>query len=112
MPHARTNGLISEGCERIIALIRIYTGFEFCRVKHKGRMNALPNFQMKANLATVFRGPITELQQLGELIASFIESHFDVQMVFQHTSASKLWIKEGGEMNEMEGVMNEDAGRT
>jgi hypothetical protein len=55
---------------------------------------------VKANLGLVLRGEIVALKSLVERLDGLISSTPAVQLVHKHVSASKLWIREGGEMNE------------
>jgi hypothetical protein len=40
------------------------------------------------------------LHEVAEGIGLFISKHPEVQLVHKHLSASKLWIKDGDEMND------------
>jgi hypothetical protein len=55
---------------------------------------------VKANLGLVLRGEIVALKGFVERLDGMISETPDVQLVHKHVSASKLWVKEGGEMNE------------
>ena len=56
--------------------------------------------EMKANLGLVVRGEIVALKGFVERLDGMISETPEVQLVHKHVSASKLWVKEGGEMNE------------
>jgi len=58
------------------------------------------NTELKANLGMVLRGDLVALKSLVERLDGLISEAPAVQLVHKHVSASKLWIKEGGEMNE------------
>ena len=55
---------------------------------------------VKANLGLVLRGEIVALKSFLERLDGLISETTKVQLVHKHVSASKLWLKEGGEMNE------------
>lgn len=55
---------------------------------------------VKANLGLVLRGEIVALKGFVERLDGMISETPEVQLVHKHVSASKLWLKEGGEMNE------------
>ena len=56
--------------------------------------------EMKANLGLVYRGEIVALKSFLEQLDRLTSETPAVQLVHKHVSASKLWVKEGGEMNE------------
>jgi hypothetical protein len=56
--------------------------------------------EIKANFAIVLRGDILEIREVVAGLDILLRSHPDIKLVHQMTSASKLWIKEGGEMDE------------
>ena len=56
--------------------------------------------EMKANLGLVFRGEVVALKGFLERLDELTSETPEVQLVHKHVSASKLWVKEGGEMNE------------
>lgn len=58
------------------------------------------NKELKANLGLVVRGEVVALKSFLERLDGLISETPEVQLVHKHVSASKLWIKEGGEMNE------------
>jgi hypothetical protein len=55
--------------------------------------------EMKANLGILFRGDFRALEDLLERIAPILEET-GIQIVHKQVSASKLWIKEGEDMND------------
>jgi hypothetical protein len=54
--------------------------------------------ELKANLGLVVRGEYSALSEFSERLER-LTSDTGVQIVHKHVSASKLWIKEGDEMN-------------
>jgi len=58
------------------------------------------NTELKANVGIVLRGEIVALKGFVERLDGLISQTPGMQLVHKHVSASKLWIKEGGEMNE------------
>lgn len=58
------------------------------------------NTELKANLGIVLRGDIVALRGFVERLDGLISEMPEMQLVHKHVSASKLWVKEGGEMNE------------
>lgn len=57
---------------------------------------------LKANVGIVLRGEVVALRGFAERLDVLIAESEGVQLVHKHLSASKLWIREGGEMNEEE----------
>ena len=55
---------------------------------------------VKANLGLVLRGEIVALKSFVERLDGLISETPEVRLIHKHVSASKLWVKEGGEMNE------------
>jgi hypothetical protein len=66
----------------------------------EGKENMNGNTELKANLGIVLRGEVVALKSLLERLDGLISETPEVQLVHKHVSASKLWLKEGGEMNE------------
>jgi len=59
--------------------------------------------ELKANLGLVLRGDIVVLRLFMDDLEKLLNKRPDVQIVHKHVSASKLWIREGEEMNEEHG---------
>ena len=58
--------------------------------------------ELKANLALVLRGDVVVLRAFMTDLDNLLANRPEVQIVHKHVSASKLWIREGEEMNEGE----------
>jgi len=56
--------------------------------------------ELKANLGFIIRGDYSDLTDFSEKLEKLI-IETGVQMVHKHASASKLWIREGDEVNEL-----------
>ena len=54
--------------------------------------------ELKANLGLVLRGDIVVLRALMSDLDRLLARSPAVQVVHKHVSASKLWIREGDEM--------------
>jgi|WetSurMetagenome_2_1015567.scaffolds.fasta_scaffold74737_2 hypothetical protein len=59
----------------------------------------MKSMELKANLGFVVRGDFTGLNLFADLIDK-LALQAGVQIVHKQVSASRLWIKEGDEMNE------------
>jgi hypothetical protein len=59
--------------------------------------NEIPS--LKANLGILLRGDYKDLAEFLEIIEPALK-RTGVQLVHKHASASKLWIREGDEMND------------
>jgi hypothetical protein len=59
--------------------------------------------ELKANLALVLRGDVVVLRAFMTDLDNLLANRPEVQIVHKHVSASKLWIREGEEMNEGDG---------
>jgi hypothetical protein len=55
--------------------------------------------ELKANLGLVFRGEYSALSEFSERLEELV-NEMGIQIVHKHVSASKLWIREGDEMND------------
>ena len=55
--------------------------------------------EIKANFAVVLRGDILAIRDVAAGLDSLLRKRSGVVIVHQMTSASKLWINEGDEMN-------------
>ena len=55
--------------------------------------------ELKANLGLVCRGEYSALSEFSERLEKLVEE-MGIQIVHKHVSASKLWIKEGDDMND------------
>ena len=64
------------------------------------RMTKSEITELKANLGLVLRGDVVILKALMADLDRLLSERPEVQIVHKHVSASKLWIKEGGDMNE------------
>ena len=51
-------------------------------------------------MGIVLRGDVIALKGFVERLDELIAESPDMQLVHKHISASKLWIREGGEINE------------
>ena len=58
--------------------------------------------ELKANLGIVLRGDFVVLNAFMADLDRLLAKRPEVQIVHKHVSASKLWIREGEEMNEGE----------
>ena len=58
--------------------------------------------EVKANFAIVLRGDIFALREITAGLDLLLASNPGIKVVHKQTSASKLWIKEGSEMNGIE----------
>jgi hypothetical protein len=58
--------------------------------------------ELKANLGIVLRGDVVVLRAFMADLDKLLANRSEVQIVHKHVSASKLWIREGEEMNEGE----------
>jgi len=54
----------------------------------------------KANMALVVRGHLAEIQALAQELTFLLQAKPSIVVVHRQLSGSKLWIKEGGDMNE------------
>lgn len=54
--------------------------------------------ELKANLGFVIRGEYSALSEFSERLERLV-TDTGVQIVHKHASASKLWLKEGDDMN-------------
>jgi len=55
--------------------------------------------ELKANLGIVVRGDILELKDFLVTLNDYLSEFTGINLVHKQLSASKLWIKEGDEMN-------------
>ena len=53
--------------------------------------------EIKANLGLVVRGDVVALKTLVGRLNEVIADVGELEIIFKHVSASKLWIKEGGD---------------
>lgn len=58
----------------------------------------MKQIELKANLGLVVRGDYSAINAFMEGIEALL-NETGVQLVHKHASASKLWIKEGDDMN-------------
>ena len=58
--------------------------------------------ELKANLGLVLRGDVVVLKAFMADLDRLLAKRPEIQIVHKHVSASKLWIREGEEMNEGE----------
>lgn len=56
--------------------------------------------ELKANLGVVLRGDVIVLKAFMADLDKLLAKRPEVQIVHKHVSASKLWIREGEEMND------------
>jgi hypothetical protein len=56
--------------------------------------------EVKANLGLVLRGDVIALKAFMADLDKILDKRSELQVVHRHVSASKLWIREGEEMNE------------
>jgi len=61
--------------------------------------SSMKEIELKVNFGLVLRGDILALHEVTEGIDLLISEHPEVRLVHRHLSASKLWIKEGDDMN-------------
>lgn len=64
-----------------------------------GYILSMKNMELKANLGFVVRGDFTGLNLFAEKLDQ-LALEIGVRIVHKQASASKLWIKEGDDMNE------------
>ena len=55
--------------------------------------------EVKANFAIVLRGDILAIREVTKGLDLLLSRNPDVKVIHKMTSASKLWIKEGDDMN-------------
>jgi hypothetical protein len=58
--------------------------------------------ELKANLGIVLRGDFVELRTFLVRLDGLLDDSPDVKLVHKQVSASKLWLKEGSDMNDKE----------
>lgn len=56
--------------------------------------------EIKVNCAVVIRGDILTIKQIMQELDRWISQENNLKVIHQQVSASKLWIKEGDDMNE------------
>jgi hypothetical protein len=55
--------------------------------------------ELKANLGIVVRGDILELKDFLVTLDDYLSEFTGISLIHKQLSASRLWIKEGDEMN-------------
>ncbi len=55
--------------------------------------------ELKANLGIVVRGDVIELKDFLVTLDDYLSEFTGINLVHKQLSASRLWIKEGDEMN-------------
>jgi hypothetical protein len=58
--------------------------------------------ELKANLGLIVRGDVIALKAFMDDLDRLLTKTPKLKVVHRHVSASKLWIREGEEMNERE----------
>jgi formamidopyrimidine-DNA glycosylase len=67
----------------------------------EGGMNGpMKKFELKANMALVVRAPLSDIQDFAKDLTELLQARPAILVVHAQMSGSKLWIKEGGDMNE------------
>ena len=56
--------------------------------------------EVKVNCAILIRGDVIALKRIMQQLNQWISHEPELKLVHQQVSASKLWIKEGDDMNE------------
>jgi hypothetical protein len=59
----------------------------------------MSSIELRANLAIVLRGDILELKDFLVTLDDYLSEFTGISLVHKQLSASRLWIKEGGEMD-------------
>lgn len=58
--------------------------------------------ELRANLGIILRGDVIELRTFMLRLDGLLADTPDVKLVHKHVSASKLWLREGTDMNDTE----------
>jgi hypothetical protein len=56
--------------------------------------------EVKANCAILIRGDILAIKRIMQQLDQWLSHEPDIKLIHQQVSASRLWIKEGDDMNE------------
>jgi hypothetical protein len=62
------------------------------------------DFSINVNLALVLRGEVLEIREIAQALDRLLTDRPGVKLIHKQTSANKLWIKNGDEMNDNQSV--------